>query len=428
MVVQAGVLWGLNLVCVALLLASWVRHAGGGRSTADGFNWFVGFALAIATEPLLILAHEMAHALAGLAVGMRVFGMTLGTGPRLARSHVGAWTLEIHLIPSGGSCRAALRKTRFGRMRIMSMVAAGPAVHLVISLAIAWALTGMSMSVGTSTAAGFLWGILLLNVAMLLFNLWPHAIRRGNQTLNSDGKQLRELWRSNDATRNWLFANYVLETSACLERGSVARARVWLEHARSVNASNVAFTMNEVAVVGAEGNWPGASELALARLANESDPLARASLAAWASVSCVYAKGDLNSAESLCDESMSIVPWEGEVQAVRAVVLLAQGRNDKAEGWLRQARTSQCGWAAKAAGAHAWAELYRRKGDGPMQAVWHRRARALDPAEIFAWPTGSPRALTSDRPEATQPAPIEHVTPDLGEAGAISGITPQSRP
>src|SRR3954466_9371542 len=94
-VVKAGVIWGLNLACVPLLLSSWVRHVGRGRPADEGFTWFVGFALAMMAEPVLVVVHEMAHALAGRALGMRVFGMTLGTGPRLVRTHVGACTLEV---------------------------------------------------------------------------------------------------------------------------------------------------------------------------------------------------------------------------------------------------------------------------------------------------------------------------------------------
>jgi len=172
----------------------------------------------------------------------------------------------------------------------------------------------------------------------------------------------------------------------------------------------VAFAMSEVAVLGAEGDWPGAVERARSGLASASDPVSRASLAAWASVSCVYAKGDLAEAESFCNESMSVVPWEGEVQTVRAVVTLAQGRDDEAGQFLKGARIRQCGWAAKAAGAHAWAELYRRKGDRPAEARWRRRAKALDPANIFAWPDADradrpPAASASTEPAATRTEP-----------------------
>jgi hypothetical protein len=384
---DTAIVLALNLIGAAWLIWLWASDRAARRHGIE-LEWLVGFAIAmVLSEPILMVLHELSHAVVGRAVGLRVFGISLGTGPRVYSRGVGKWTVEFRVLPAGGSCRAGLTGGRAARWRVAAMIAAGPVFHLIVLLALLYAAPRVFEVAIPSLTGGAFIGLFLINLLLLSGNLLPRNIKRDGQVLMTDGKNLLRLWRSKDAASAWVLANHVWEISACLERGSTREARYWLERtSESCDVNALAFRIATLTVMGAEGNWTGAAEKAGEFYATVTDPMERASVAAWEAVSIVYSRGDLKRAEALCDELVALVPWEGAVQAVFAVVALARGADADAGRWLREARTGQLNWAARAAGAWAWAEIFRRKGAVKLHHQWGAKAAALDPIGAFRFP------------------------------------------
>ena len=85
------------------------------------------FVIILLIPILLTIMHEFAHAVVAWLVGMRVSGITLGTGPRLFRLQLGGKFLETRAIPAGGVCWATQRENYRKRWPLVMMIAAGPA-------------------------------------------------------------------------------------------------------------------------------------------------------------------------------------------------------------------------------------------------------------------------------------------------------------
>ena len=54
--------------------------------------------------PFIILMHELSHALVGCLVGLRIFGIRIGSGPRFCRWQLGGLSIDVHWVPAGGQC------------------------------------------------------------------------------------------------------------------------------------------------------------------------------------------------------------------------------------------------------------------------------------------------------------------------------------
>jgi len=376
-----------DVFCLAVLAGLWLWKWSGGRRPIE-LQWVIGIAIgSILAEPILLVLHELSHATAGWAMGMRVFGITLGSGPQVTFFDLGRFKVEIRLLPAGGSCRAGLGGGWIGRWRVAAMIAAAPLIHLLVLAVLVCAATFVFGNSRSFVWMGAFVAVFFVNLLALMGNLIPRNLHREGQVTNTDGKQLLRLWRSKDAARAWILSNYTWEIVACLERGAAREARASLEQARRLALDDAAgFRTIELAVMGAEGDWAGAAARAEAWPVDPGNLNDHITLAAWAAVAIVYGRGDLIKAQSLCDELATLTPWEGAVQTVFAVVALARGQDTKAEGWLTEARPSQLNWTARAAGAWAWAELFRRKGNQRLADRWDSRARKLDPIGIFRMP------------------------------------------
>src|SRR5688572_23467184 len=83
---------------------------------------------------VLIVPHELGHALVALLLGWQVFKISLGVGRRVATFNLLGLCLEFKAQPLGGHVWLAPRRLRFPRLEYCLITAAGPAANLVILL------------------------------------------------------------------------------------------------------------------------------------------------------------------------------------------------------------------------------------------------------------------------------------------------------
>src|SRR5439155_24079935 len=82
---------------------------------------------------IVVVAHELGHALVGRILGLRVHEVAVGYGPRLARTRLGRTEVDVHVLPFGG--HTVMVPARAAPMRKAAGVLAGPLANLAVVLA-----------------------------------------------------------------------------------------------------------------------------------------------------------------------------------------------------------------------------------------------------------------------------------------------------
>jgi hypothetical protein len=389
--------FGIGMVSAVLLLACWLFGQPRGRQDDDLLQLAAILAAVTLAQVVMVIIHESAHAIVGSLVGLRVFGISIGVGPRIWRHQFGNFFVNINSLPAGGFCAVAPKPESTTRWPIALMIAAGPMVHLLAILALVYVARNGTYASSSESQSACWEGLFIVNAMCLIANALPRNVRIGGERGRpNDGKLLFRLLRSNGNVKPWITLCYLREIGNCLETGRANEARRWLTDAQKAGYESVAFRIMELSVLALERNWKQVRESARNWMSIYSKPLEQEPLAAWAAVSIVYLGGSLADAEAFCNVTMSVIPWDPAAQTVRALVFLAQGKLHEAEVFISRARSGHPQWAAEAAGAHIWAELYRCKGDITKQRKWEARAKTLDPIGAFTLNRlGAPGSVTS---------------------------------
>ena len=171
---------------------------------------------------IVVVAHELGHALVGRAVGLRVYEVALGYGPRLARLRVGRTDVEGATLPFGG--HTVMVPAGPARLRMALGVLAGPLANLavVVVTVSVWPRSGPWVP-----------PLVIANTIVLVGNLWPMKVATPLGRVASDGLALVTLLRTPAAELNQMDAiGHAAETAIALKRRdsvtAVRRAEVGL--------------------------------------------------------------------------------------------------------------------------------------------------------------------------------------------------------
>lgn len=151
---------------------------------------FLGLLLASAViELLTIVLHEMGHALAAKAVGLKVSVMILGSGQLLWAGKLLGLPIRLYAWPSMGSTQLGGRPTRLIRARVWLTTLMGPVTNLCLMAAaiVFWNALGKVVD-GNIT---LLW--IAHNAFMAAGNLWPSQTTRAGRRYPTDGMQLLQI-------------------------------------------------------------------------------------------------------------------------------------------------------------------------------------------------------------------------------------------
>ena len=133
-------------------------------------------ALIVAFLAAMAPFHELAHALAGRALGLSVLEVSVGQGPTLWEREGRRTALALHALPLGGRTRLVPRSERLARSRIFLATLAGPAVHaLALALALLLAPSPGAEWLRGSPAGAFAFA----NAVMLATSLVAYRARFG---------------------------------------------------------------------------------------------------------------------------------------------------------------------------------------------------------------------------------------------------------
>ncbi len=141
----------------------------------------------ILSQYLMILPHELGHALAARMVGLRPLAMLVGQGtPWVDRDWWGT-RLRIGTVLQSGATFLTLRPARGIDWRFIATTVAGPLVNLLFGVAAYLAARHWpedSLSMGWRMV---ILGFALANLFMAAANLWPHTLKSPAGLVSSDG-------------------------------------------------------------------------------------------------------------------------------------------------------------------------------------------------------------------------------------------------
>lgn len=287
-----------------------------------------------------IAPHELAHALAARAVGLRVFRVLIGSGRTWWRGRVFGFRTEAKVFPFDGAVLAAPRAAAGYRWRRFLFILAGPVANAGL---LVLAVAAVPRGVPWANAIGTRWAgwefFALANALILLLNLWPRTVTTALGPSPSDG---RNLWRAvfgktesaAEAHALW----FLLEAVECRESAARPAALAWLEKGLAAHPENCALIQIKSILLIEMGNLAAARPIVLALLARADTPPATRAMFLN---NLAYVDALLGGEELLAEadrasaEALAAFPWFANTQGTRGTFLLAAGRLDEALAILR---------------------------------------------------------------------------------------------
>jgi hypothetical protein len=331
----------------------------------------------------LIIAHELAHALAARLVGLSVFQVHIGAGRVLwsARFLKTRWFL--HLLPVSGATVAAGPDLPGYRWRQFLVLLAGPALHAVLSLCSWWLLSTWSFERFGSPLHSLVLLLFWMNILLLVSNLIPRKVALSSGVAGTDGGAiLKLLYRPDELLRQYHRAYYVHQVVDAVDREDLAAARRWSdEGAQRYPEDALMINTSGYALIAAGDYAAGRAAFRRVLQFENLEEVVRAmgeNNVAYANFmladEALRAEADEYSAEAY-----GKIAWEPAVVGTRGAVLLWLGRIDEGIELLKQAMLKTSERRNKAADA-AFIALgeYQRGNPGEAQKYLDL-ARKLDP-------------------------------------------------
>ncbi len=177
------------------------------------------------------------HVIIAWLIGLRVFGVSVGVGPRIARWRLGDFTLDIHPILTASVCRSGSKAASIRRWQMVTFMAAGPLLNLAIVVTTAFfAATDFSRK---DLWHFYMWLALLgVNFLMLIGSLVLGVSVRPGKRRKAKGKIIWSLLRSEKSAVAWKVAYHMLAIQSYVEMNHIQKAREELEQARKIGVES----------------------------------------------------------------------------------------------------------------------------------------------------------------------------------------------
>ena len=132
--------------------------------------------LFLITNSLLLVPHELGHALVAWLVGAQVHEVVIGVGRPLVRRRVGSTVWELRATPLGGHTTQSISSRSLYRTRLVAITAAGVCVTAAIGW-LAWSWTPALTDHWSGVVIwSFRWMVLAAASFQVATNLWPRDL------------------------------------------------------------------------------------------------------------------------------------------------------------------------------------------------------------------------------------------------------------
>jgi Zn-dependent protease len=335
-----------------------------------------------------VILHELGHAGAAWLLGMHVFRISIGTGPKVLSKRVGRTSLELHAIPMSGFVQPGDRSLTLARTRQFLVTFAGPATNIGLA-GVAWAILGSEwrQSAGTIddiTPAHLLAGVNAMLAATSLIPMYfpgGHELHGGRMQPNDGMLMLLELLSPGRAGQWWLAAAITQEVEDLIRRGQTAEARAvaerGLERYPDVAPLRLAYA-HVLTQVADHAAAIGQLRELLARPKLELDVRLMASVRLAEAHLDLGDPEDLAEADRLSRQAFETAPQWLEAHMIRGRVLVATGWVAKGCQMLRESLDALADDEARARCACYLAQAEFAQGDQRQAQRYLDLARSLD--------------------------------------------------
>lgn len=351
----------------AAALVLWIPRLFGGERVGAGSIFEVlvpAWLLYAASFYMLIVLHELGHALVANLVGAPAYGIHIGQQPWLIDRPIGRirWRIGRHW--RGGMTFHAPCEGRAATLRSVLITIAGPLTNIVVAF-VALTLAGRgSLSGSPGWLALFILGIASATLAVL--SLWPRRMKTPFGEMRSDGANiLRRLrgeksnvpleraymrfYRAHAAFDDGEFVAAASEAATALESGDDDTLRSYLLLLRA-------------AALAQSDDAPGAVALLLPMLESAAvDDGIRASVMdnlAWAYL-LVDEREKLEQGLELVAQACALAPWETSFLICRICLMAASANPENGRAHAAQAMLAQLGQEKMTGPNAAYASLAR---------------------------------------------------------------------
>lgn len=146
--------------------------------------------------PVALVAHEAAHALTGILVGLELGGVGFGFGRIVWRFQVRGLPIQLHAWPLSGRVYLGCETLSRLRARVWVTTLMGPLTNVLLALAVAAWWKPLASVMGPPAASTWI----LVNAAIAFFNLVPRrGAGIGGNSYRSDGLALVQIPRTPDS-------------------------------------------------------------------------------------------------------------------------------------------------------------------------------------------------------------------------------------
>ena len=378
--------------------------------------------------PILIVIHELAHALVARLLGMRVYSISIGLGKTLAEGRFLGMHWQWHALPLAGGTSVAGPPGRLDRLKLWLTYLAGPGVHAVLVLAAMGLqqllIVGESGSGLLLEASGLVYET---NLVLLLFNLLPIQSPSSLGPIGSDGWNLLKLPFANpDEIELRRSSYYVMEALEAIRRRDPTSARQWIDQAQRRFPASLPASTGLGYVLAKLGDFDAARQIFAAALAAGSalKPARRYVLLN----NIAYSHAILRDAERLDEadrfstEAYQNAPWMSPFVGTRGTVLVALGRVEEGIALLRRAMETADDAGGKAENACQLAIAEVLHGDLISAQHYLELAKRWNPEGALI------AAATRQLDQATRSVPVRgRSQPGQGEDRAARPATLRER-
>jgi tetratricopeptide (TPR) repeat protein len=347
---------------------------------------------------LLILPHELGHALAAKLVGFRVFNVFVGVGKTFYKTRLLGFRLEIKRTPSGGATIAAPTNSKAVRSKYFLYVFAGPFVSVVIGW-IVYVFMPHPMWPHVEFQIGYLMGLypvlflgaklmplqilFLANVFILLRNLWPRQAKTVYGPIPSDGLALLKTpFMKQERIKQLLAANLIQEAFEAFYDRKYTEAEKWARTGLNSFGVNAQLTNLLGVILLQQGRIPEGREIFVAQV---YPPAADPAIYGFALNNLAYAN-IISEQEELLPEAdncsrlaMEKFPWHPAFKATRGAVLVRLGQLEPGMELLNEAMAKQEDDYSKGINACFLSIAERKRGNPQRADDYLKAARTFDP-------------------------------------------------
>jgi tetratricopeptide (TPR) repeat protein len=333
-----------------------------------------------------ILPHELGHAFVARWAGFRTFKIVVGMGRPVWKGKLFQFETELGLVPAGGFAFMAPRQVEGYRRKLFAIVSAGPAVNLLLLIAILPAVDPASLWNFSTLEEGFAPAVMFFyaNLWVLAANLLPYSFTHPLGRFPTDGKQILCLpFMKPEAAAQAHASYFAAEAAEHHNQGNFQEAFQWFERGLALYPKDPALLVGRGLQLLDSGEFHAARDT-FHRLLDQSSlhPAFRPVLMNNIAEANIMA-GDpslLEEADHFSKEAIAALGNMPQVKGTRGAVLVELGRWDEAIPLLQQAMQENETAANKAENACWIAIAEARRGNRTQAENYLEQARQLWPS------------------------------------------------